>query len=92
LSLPNYQITNYFSIVFRTPYPGWYLSDEEITEFYFIEMIDCFSLITLGMGAADVMKKVRDGYRLEKPEHTSREIYNYMVSDNNFANELSSFV
>jgi fibroblast growth factor receptor 1 len=31
-----------------------------------------------GMGAADVMKKVRDGYRLEKPEHTSREIYNYM--------------
>lgn len=30
------------------------------------------------MGAADVMKKVRDGYRLEKPEHTSREIYNYM--------------
>ncbi|XP_070501931.1 tyrosine kinase receptor Cad96Ca [Chironomus tepperi] len=31
-----------------------------------------------GMGAAEVMKKVRDGYRLEKPEHTSREIYNYM--------------
>lgn len=32
----------------------------------------------VGIGAADVMKKVRDGYRLEKPEHTSREIYNYM--------------
>lgn len=32
----------------------------------------------VGMGPAEVMKKVRDGYRLEKPEHTTREIYNYM--------------
>jgi fibroblast growth factor receptor 1 len=31
-----------------------------------------------GKGAAEVMKMVRDGYRLEKPEHTTREIYNYM--------------
>ena len=31
-----------------------------------------------GMGAADVMKKVRDGYRLEKPEHCRRELYNIM--------------
>lgn len=31
-----------------------------------------------GMGAADVMKKVRDGYRLEKPDHCRRELYNIM--------------
>ena len=31
-----------------------------------------------GIGAADVMKKVRDGYRLEKPEHCRRELYNIM--------------
>lgn len=31
-----------------------------------------------GMAAADVMKKVRDGYRLEKPEHCRRELYNIM--------------
>jgi receptor protein-tyrosine kinase len=30
------------------------------------------------MGAADVMRKVRDGYRLEKPEHCHRELYNIM--------------
>ena len=30
------------------------------------------------MGAADVMRKVRDGYRLEKPEHCRRELYNIM--------------
>ncbi|XP_023311404.1 tyrosine kinase receptor Cad96Ca, partial [Anoplophora glabripennis] len=31
-----------------------------------------------GMSAADVMKKVRDGYRLDKPEHCRRELYNIM--------------
>ncbi|XP_031634138.1 tyrosine kinase receptor Cad96Ca [Contarinia nasturtii] len=31
-----------------------------------------------GTAAADVMRKVRDGYRLEKPEHCRREIYNVM--------------
>ncbi|XP_034234117.1 tyrosine kinase receptor Cad96Ca [Thrips palmi] len=31
-----------------------------------------------GMGAADVMRKVRDGYRLDKPEHCRRELYNIM--------------
>lgn len=31
-----------------------------------------------GMGAADVMRRVRDGYRLEKPEHCHREMYNIM--------------
>ncbi|XP_034664952.1 tyrosine kinase receptor Cad96Ca isoform X2 [Drosophila subobscura] len=31
-----------------------------------------------GISAADVMKKVRDGYRLEKPEHCRRELYNIM--------------
>ena len=30
------------------------------------------------MSASEVMKKVRDGYRLEKPEHCKREIYNIM--------------
>lgn len=29
-----------------------------------------------GMAAGEVMKKVRDGYRLEKPEHCKREVYN----------------
>ncbi|KAI5743423.1 hypothetical protein M8J77_018054 [Diaphorina citri] len=31
-----------------------------------------------GMAAAEVMKKVRDGYRLEKPDHCRRELYNIM--------------
>ncbi|XP_053657618.1 tyrosine kinase receptor Cad96Ca [Anopheles marshallii] len=31
-----------------------------------------------GIAAADVMRKVRDGYRLEKPEHCRRELYNIM--------------
>ena len=31
-----------------------------------------------GVPASDVMKSVRDGYRLEKPEHCKREIYNIM--------------
>ena len=32
-----------------------------------------------GLHPSDVMKKVRDGYRLEKPEHCKRELYNIMV-------------
>lgn len=31
-----------------------------------------------GLAAIEVMKKVRDGYRLEKPEHCKREMYNIM--------------
>lgn len=31
-----------------------------------------------GISAADVMRRVRDGYRLEKPEHCRRELYNIM--------------
>lgn len=31
-----------------------------------------------GMSAAEVMKKVRDGVRLDKPEHCRRELYNIM--------------
>ncbi|XP_050442664.1 tyrosine kinase receptor Cad96Ca [Adelges cooleyi] len=31
-----------------------------------------------GMAAADVMKRIRDGYRLEKPQHCRREVYNIM--------------
>lgn len=31
-----------------------------------------------GMSASDVMRKVRDGYRLQKPEHCRRELYNIM--------------
>ncbi|XP_055592197.1 tyrosine kinase receptor Cad96Ca [Uranotaenia lowii] len=31
-----------------------------------------------GIAAAEVMRKVRDGYRLEKPEHCRRELYNIM--------------
>ncbi|XP_026755395.1 tyrosine kinase receptor Cad96Ca isoform X1 [Galleria mellonella] len=31
-----------------------------------------------GLSAGDVMRKVRDGYRLEKPEHCRRELYNIM--------------
>ncbi|XP_050298683.1 tyrosine kinase receptor Cad96Ca [Anthonomus grandis grandis] len=31
-----------------------------------------------GLSAAEVMRKVRDGYRLDKPEHCRREIYNIM--------------
>ena len=30
------------------------------------------------MAAGEVMRKVRDGYRLEKPDHCRREIYNIM--------------
>ncbi|XP_015789002.1 uncharacterized protein LOC107365937 [Tetranychus urticae] len=31
-----------------------------------------------GMSTKEVMRKVREGYRLEKPEHCKREIYNIM--------------
>ncbi|CAH0768790.1 unnamed protein product [Bemisia tabaci] len=31
-----------------------------------------------GLAAAEVMKRVRDGYRLDKPEHCRRELYNIM--------------
>lgn len=31
-----------------------------------------------GMAAADVMKRIRDGYRLDKPQHCGREVYNIM--------------
>ncbi|XP_018322259.1 tyrosine kinase receptor Cad96Ca [Agrilus planipennis] len=31
-----------------------------------------------GLSAAEVMKRVRDGHRLEKPEHCRRELYNIM--------------
>ncbi|TMW50031.1 hypothetical protein DOY81_004897 [Sarcophaga bullata] len=31
-----------------------------------------------GISASEVMRKVRDGYRLEKPEHCRRELYNIM--------------
>lgn len=31
-----------------------------------------------GMAAAEVMKKVRDNYRLDKPDHCRRELYNIM--------------
>ncbi|KAL7633469.1 UNVERIFIED_CONTAM: hypothetical protein RMT77_016002 [Armadillidium vulgare] len=31
-----------------------------------------------GRSAVDVMKRVKDGYRLEKPDHCKREIYNIM--------------
>ncbi|XP_073985838.1 tyrosine kinase receptor Cad96Ca [Rhodnius prolixus] len=31
-----------------------------------------------GLSAPDVMKKVKEGYRLDKPEHCRRELYNIM--------------
>ena len=31
-----------------------------------------------GMSGSEVMKKVKEGHRLEKPEHCDREIYNMM--------------
>jgi len=31
-----------------------------------------------GMSGSEVMKKVKEGYRLDKPEHCDREIYNMM--------------
>ncbi|XP_049834656.1 tyrosine kinase receptor Cad96Ca [Schistocerca gregaria] len=31
-----------------------------------------------GMAAAEVMRRVRDGYRLDRPEHCRRELYNIM--------------
>ncbi|KAK3866217.1 hypothetical protein Pcinc_028242 [Petrolisthes cinctipes] len=31
-----------------------------------------------GLGATEVMRKVREGYRLEKPDHCRREVYNIM--------------
>ncbi|XP_035207617.1 tyrosine kinase receptor Cad96Ca-like, partial [Stegodyphus dumicola] len=31
-----------------------------------------------GMAAADVLRKVKEGFRLEKPEHCKREVYNIM--------------
>lgn len=31
-----------------------------------------------GMDSNEVMRRVRDGYRLERPDHCKREIYNIM--------------
>lgn len=31
-----------------------------------------------GMAAADVMNRIRDGYRLDKPQHCRRQVYNIM--------------
>lgn len=31
-----------------------------------------------GLAAAEVMRRVRDGYRLDKPDHCRRELYNIM--------------
>lgn len=31
-----------------------------------------------GMAAAEVMKKIKEGYRLDRPEHCKRELYNIM--------------
>nr|XP_053634808.1 tyrosine kinase receptor Cad96Ca-like [Cherax quadricarinatus] len=31
-----------------------------------------------GLGAVEVMRKVKEGYRLEKPDHCRREVYNIM--------------
>jgi len=31
-----------------------------------------------GLSAGEVMRKVREGYRLEKPEHCKRDLYNIM--------------
>ncbi|XP_017468159.1 PREDICTED: tyrosine kinase receptor Cad96Ca-like [Rhagoletis zephyria] len=46
-----------------------------------------------GISAADVMRKVRDGYRLEKPEHCRRELYNIMYYCwESEANERPTFV
>ena len=44
-----------------------------------------------GMPASEVMKRVRDGYRLEKPEHAKREIYNMMYYCWDNGKELSIY-
>jgi len=43
------------------------------------EVVTLGSVPYPGLPPTDVMKKVRDGYRLEKPEHCKRELYNIMV-------------
>ncbi|KAF5299462.1 hypothetical protein FQR65_LT01042 [Abscondita terminalis] len=42
------------------------------------EVVTLGSTPYTGLSAAEVMKKIRDGYRLEKPEHCRRELYNIM--------------
>jgi len=43
------------------------------------EVVTLGSVPYPGLPPSDVMKKVRDGYRLEKPEHCKRELYNIMI-------------
>jgi len=43
------------------------------------EVVTLGSTPYTGLHPSEVMKKVRDGYRLEKPEHCKRELYNIMV-------------
>ena len=51
----------------------------EITwQIFFYELLIGSTPYT-GLHPSEVMKKVRDGYRLEKPEHCKRELYNIMV-------------
>ena len=46
---------------------------------YFFYQLLIGSTPYTGLHPSEVMKKVRDGYRLEKPEHCKRELYNIMV-------------
>ncbi|KAF5289644.1 hypothetical protein FQA39_LY15002 [Lamprigera yunnana] len=42
------------------------------------EVVTLGSTPYTGLSAAEVMKKIKEGYRLEKPEHCRRELYNIM--------------
>ncbi|UXI14608.1 GTP-binding protein [Sarcoptes scabiei] len=71
--------------------PIRWMATESLTDFMFTTKSDVWSfgilmweIVTLGctpypgMTATEVIKKVCDGFRLEKPEHCRREMYNIM--------------
>lgn len=76
-------------------YDNIYTSKSDVWSFGVLmwEIVTLGSVPYPGLHASEVMKRVRDGYRLEKPEHCKRELHNIMVKCwDKSADERPSFI